>query len=391
MKTSTFVLAGVAVFGGVFGALRANDYLQHRASSSGMVAFNDPSATFKTAEYEPGGTVQAAPFDFRAASKKVNPSVVSVDQYRQLPTSSGFWGDDDGGRTVERETGQGSGVILTDSGIVVTNNHVVEGSSRLVVHLSDGRTANAKLLGRDQRSDLAVLKIDLPNITPIETGANSQVEVGEWVLAVGNPLGFANTVSVGVVSSLKRDLPVGVEGMTNAIQTDAAINPGNSGGALCDAQGRLIGINAAIASGNGGSVGIGFAIPVDRVKDVVQQIVKNGYVRYAGLGVGLDPRLEGILASPDARQQLAEQTGAQNVPEKGVIVGSAQGAAAQAGIQPYDVLLSIDGKEVANKFDLNKALGDKKPGDKAAVKFWDKGQTKTVDVTLQELQPQRNL
>ena len=179
--------------------------------------------------------------------------------------------------------------------------------------------------------------------------------------------------------------------MTNAIQTDAAINPGNSGGALCDAQGRLIGINAAIASENGGSVGIGFAIPVDRVKDVVQQIVKNGYVRYAGLGIGYSPQTEGILASPDARQQLAQQTGAENVPDKGVLVGTVQGAAASAGIQPYDVLLAIDGKDVTNKFDLNKALADKKPGDHASVKFWDKGQTKTADVTLQELQPQRRL
>ena len=144
------------------------------------------------------------------------------------------------------------------------------------------------------------------------------------MLAVGNPLGFSNTVSVGVVSSLKRDLPVGEAGLVNAIQTDAAINPGNSGGALCDAQGRLIGINSAIASGNGGSVGLGFSIPIDRVKQVVQDIKNFGYAKYAGLGVALFPY---DLANPGVRQELAQRTNAENVPEKGIIIQSAPGSA----------------------------------------------------------------
>jgi len=327
----------------------------------------------------------ATPFDFRASAKKVTPSVVSVDQFRQM--RRGFM-DEDG--TVEREVGQGSGVILSTDGIIVTNNHVVEGADRVSVHLSDGRTLDAKVLGTDPRSDLAVIRVQAKDLTPIETGDSAAVEVGQWVLAVGNPLGFANTVSVGVVSSLKRDLPVGEQGLVNAIQTDAAINPGNSGGALCDAQGRLIGINSAIASGTGQSVGIGFSIPVDRVKTVVQDIVKYGYARYAGLGVAFD-RQEGILAYPEARQQLTQLSGGANPPAKGLVVIEAPGAAGKAGIAKWDVITSVGGQAVNGMFDINKVLMGKKPGEAIKVGFWSKGENKTVSVTLQELQPDRRL
>ena len=385
MKTTTLVLAGVAVFAGVFGALRANDYLEHRSALP--IVFHESTTSGTPAAFDPAvGAVQAAPFDFRMAAKKINPSVVSVDQYRRIAQQD-FWGDR--GPSVERETGQGSGVILTDEGIIVTNNHVVEGSSKVVVHLSDGRTADAKVLGTDPRSDLAVLKITAKNLVPIETAPIDSLQVGQWVLAVGNPLGFSNTVSVGVVSSLKRDLPVGEAGLVNAIQTDAAINPGNSGGALCDAQGRLIGINSAIASGTGQSVGIGFSIPIDRVKSVVQDIVKNGYVKYAGLGIAKYP--DEYLINPAARQQIAERTGAENVPAKGILVQQSTGAAGGAGIGALDVITAIDGAATNSFFDLNKVLMGKKPGETVSVKYWSKGQSKTARVTLQELQPQRRL
>ena len=380
MKTSTLVLAGVAVFAGVFGALQADHYLENRQQSS-VPAILGATSTATPIAYS---TDQSSPFDFRAASKKVTPSVVSVDQYRRM--SQGFMDD----QTVEREVGQGSGVILSSDGLIVTNNHVVEGASRVAVHTSDGRTLDTKVLGTDPRSDLAVLRVSAKNLTPIETGESGQVEVGEWVLAVGNPLGFANTVSVGVVSSLKRDLPVGEQGLVNAIQTDAAINPGNSGGALCDAQGRLIGINSAIASGTGQSVGIGFSIPIDRVKTVVQDIVKYGYVRYPGLGLAFDRR-EGILAYPEARDQLSQLAGADNPPTKGLLVVEAPGAAGKAGIGKWDVVTTIDGQPVSGMFDINKVLLSKKPGDVVSVQYWSHGQTKTAKVSLQELQPQRSL
>ncbi len=385
MKTSTLALAGIAVFAGVFGALQADRYLAHRNVGANL-AFNT-GATGTPVVYAPaaGGT-SAAPFDFAAAAKKVNPSVVSIDQYRAMAQED-FMGNR--GPTVEQQVGQGSGVILTADGTIVTNNHVVQGGNRFVVHLSDGRTLEAKVVGQpDERSDLAVLKVDAKNLVPVETASMDSVQVGQWVLAVGNPLGFSNTVSVGVVSSLKRDLPVGEAGLVNAIQTDAAINPGNSGGALCDAQGRLIGINSAIASGNGGSVGLGFSIPIDRVKQVVQDISRFGYAKYAGLGVSL---FRDDLANPGVRESLAERANAGNVPQKGIIIQGAPGAAGRAGLSTFDVVTAIDGTPIARYFDVNKALMAKKPGDHVQVEFWSKGQTKTADVTLQDLQPQRRL
>jgi serine protease Do len=380
MKTSTLVLAGIAVFAGVFGALQADHYFTSgHSSTSSPVAFRE-GGTLSPITYSGEA---ANPFDFRSAAKKITPSVVSVDQFRRM--SQGFMDN----AQVEREVGQGSGVILSNDGIIVTNNHVVEGASRVSVHLSDGRTLDAKVLGTDPRSDLAVIRVEAKNLTPIEMGESGSAEVGEWVLAVGNPLGFANTVSVGVVSSLKRDLPVGDQGLVNAIQTDAAINPGNSGGALCDAQGKLIGINSAIASGTGQSVGIGFSIPVDRVKVVVQDIVKYGYARYAGLGIARYP--DGILADPDARQELATRTGGANVPDKGVLIRQSTGPADKAGIHALDVLLEIDHQSVGSMFDLNKVLMAKKPGDEVTVKYWSKGDVKTTQVALEELQPERRL
>ena len=391
MKTSTFVLVGAAALVGGFGALQADHYLAAHRSVATAVAFRESSATGTPAVFAPasGSTVAAgAPFDFAAAAKKANPSVVSIDQYRNMAQGD-FWGNR--GPSVEREVGQGSGVILSADGYLVTNNHVVEGGSRFVVHLSDGRTLQAKLVGEpDPRSDLAVLKVEGKGLTPIELAPEGSVQVGQWVLAVGNPLGFSNTVSAGVVSSLKRDLPVGEAGLVNAIQTDAAINPGNSGGALCDAQGRLIGINSAIASGNGGSVGLGFAIPVERVKTVVDSIVKNGRVDYAGLGIERYPD-DNALANPENRQEIAQRTNADNVPEKGVLVTRALNASAGRTFQPLDIITGIDGKPVSRFFDLNKALLDRKPGDHVKVTLWSKGQKKTVDVTLQDLQPQRSL
>lgn len=331
--------------------------------------------------FEPsaGAGAEAGRVDFRAAAKRVNPSVVSVDKFNRY--SRGFFDDS----IVEAETGTGSGVIVSTDGIVVTNNHVVQGAERVRVRLSDGRSVDAKVLGTDPTSDLAVLKISAKNLQPIEIGDSRSVEVGQWVMAVGNPLGFDNTVSVGVVSSLKRSLPVTRDnGLVDAIQTDAAINPGNSGGALCDANGRLIGINSAIASSTGQSVGIGFAIPTAQVKRVTDDIIKLGYVRYAGLGIQYSRRFDGALAYADFRRQVSEVTGGQNVPDSGILVRGVQQGAQAAGIQQNDILISIDGQPVESTFDLNRALVPKRPGDVVKVKFWSRGEVKTASVTLRE-------
>lgn len=384
MKLATIGWMSLAAFAGVFGALQL-DHLLSRSKDKPVEELPlQNELSIRPAGFESSTPTGAV--DFRAAAKKVNASVVSVDEYQRV--RRGFY-DDEG---ADAKTGTGSGVIISADGVIVTNNHVVSSQNgapvtQVKVRLSDQRTFTAKVLGKDPRADLAVLKIDAKNLTPIQLGSSSEVEVGQWVLAVGNPLGFDNTVSVGVVSSLKRDLPIGRSGLVNAIQTDAAINPGNSGGALTDVDGRLIGINSAIASSTGQSVGIGFAIPVDRVKAVVNDILKVGYARYAGLGITYNPDYDGALADPDFRYSFAQQfqLDETKIPQSGVVILGAAGSANSAGIQRGDVLVAIDDTPIDGSFALNKALMPRKPGDPAKVKVWSKGQTKTLDIKLQEV------
>lgn len=377
MKKTVYAFIAIACFGGVFGALQADKWLTKRQDSAPVQYRQE--ASIQPIQYT--GTV-ASPPDFRTAAKKVMPSVVAIDRFERV---ADMFGQDRG----VQETGSGSGVILSANGTIVTNNHVVADQrtgqpvDKVKVRLNDKRTFDAKVLGTDPRSDLAVIKIEAPNLTPIDLGDSSQLEIGQWVLAIGNPLGFDNTVSAGVVSSLKRDLPVGLSGLVNAIQTDAAINPGNSGGALTDANGRLIGVNSAIASNTGQSVGIGFAIPIDRVKQVVNDIVKLGYARYAGLGVSYAPSQ--ALLYPRNRRMIAEQTGAENIPNQGIVVQEATGAAATAGLKSLDIILEIDNTPIEGSFTLNKILTPKKPGDKVQVKYWSAGKVKTTSLTLQEI------
>lgn len=379
MKKSAYIFMALAACVGVIAGLQADRWF-HRIrtnSDTPSLVFNEPYR-FEPAQYSADS---AGPADFRAAAKRVTPSVVSVDQFQR--TQSMF---DDTARLAE--TGTGSGVIVSADGTIITNNHVVARAEQVRVRLNDKRAFIARVIGTDPRSDIAVLKIQADKLAPIELGDSSKLEVGQWVVAVGNPLGFDNTVSVGVVSSLGRTL--GIEGsyLTDGIQTDAAINPGNSGGALTDARGRLIGINSAIASNNNGSVGIGFAIPVNRVKRILTDIVKLGHARYAGLGVSLDPSVDGVLTLPNVRQQVKDRTGAEP-PQHGVILQpnavAAGSAAAKAGISGLDVLLEIDGNRLDGTIDVNRLLNDKNPGDVVSVKYWSRGNTKTVKVILEEL------
>jgi len=387
MKKQVLVGLGTAtvVTLGVCGGIRLDRYLQQQADLA--VISKRTTVEGVPAAFDPA-PLPAGAVDFRVAAKKVMASVVSVDRFaRQRDMFTG--------EAQDVETGTGSGVIISNTGLIVTNNHVVsqagmrgarEGKVR--VRLQDKRTFEAKVLGTDERSDIAVLKIEAPNLQPIELGRSGGLEVGQWVMAVGNPLGFDNTLSVGVISSLKRNLPVGVQGLVDGIQTDAAINPGNSGGALCDSQGRLIGINTAIASNTGTSVGIGFAVPIDRVNRVVQDIVKFGYAKYAGLGVSYNPRWVGLLADPYFRSQVGEYHETESVPDHGIVLDTVSGALKSAGAKRYDILLEIEGEKIESTFDMNKALLTRKPGDKVKVKFWSKGKTQEAQVALVEIQPE---
>lgn len=381
MKKSSYLFIALAVFAGAFGAIQLSSWLSRRADISSLagsisrtpVSFaDDPSIS--------------GPRDFSDTASKVLPSVVSVDN---LQAQTNFWTD----QTSIRKAATGSGVILTSTGVIVTNNHVVSGAAEVRVRLSDKRVFMAKVIGTDKRADLAVLKIDGTNLTPIQMGDSDKMRPGQWVMAVGNPLDFAETVSVGVVSNTSRTLPTQNGGvLVHAIQTDAAINPGNSGGALTDEQGRLIGINSAISSPTGSSIGIGFAIPVNRVRQTVHDILKYGHSMEGVLGLIPKPGWDGLLSDPQARQELASASGADSVPQKGLVIpypdnfngyGLVGGyPAAAAGLRPLDIILSIDGTPITDNLSFMAALADKRAGQTVQVQYWSKGQTKTIGIVL---------
>lgn len=371
-KIAILVVAG---FIGALAALQLSQWMNRP-----RVEVEAPAADFL--QGVPGNSVRNASLDnlpvavdFREAAKRIMPTVVAIETISQRQA----W------LNTYSERGMGSGVVISRDGHIITNAHVIDGATEVRVHFNDGRKMEATIVGSDPRSDLAVVKVASTDLTPARIGISSKLEIGEWVIAVGNPLGYENTVSVGVVSSLGRTLPTQSSVLVDAIQTDAAINQGNSGGALANAQGELVGINTAIASNSGGSIGIGFAIPIDRAKKIVDEILKFGRVKYGWLGVETDRR-SGILENPRARAELERLVGA-TPPSSGLLVlRSRRGSPAdRAGLAQFDVLLSIDGKPMKEPIDLHLNMLDRRPGDTVTVKFWSKGETKTVRVRLEDI------
>lgn len=319
--------------------------------------------------------------DFRSAAKRILPSVVSIDTVIEGET----WF----GERFTQNYGQGSGVVVSKNGYIVTNNHVVvddrgQSVSKVVVTFADNSTAEAKIIGRDPRSDLAVIKVEKQTVTAIEFADSSKLEVGQWVLAAGNPLGYENTISVGVISNIGRMIPNEQAVFVDGIQTDAAINQGNSGGALTDASGRLIGINVAIATPNQGSVGIGFAIPSNRVEAVMNEIIKTGRVQYGYLGLTIHQQTN-LLSEEPARREIAQIVGSNSLPPaEGVLIGDVDrnSPAELGGLSPLDIITKLDGKNVKELLDFNVFFSNKKPGEKVSVTYWSQGQTKTAEITL---------
>ena len=376
MKAGHVILVGLGLFGTVFaGTLAAFKF-------SDSIKTPQPTFALKTGAptLEVQNSARSLP-DFRAASKQILPSIVSITT---LMEGENWFGE----RYIE-PSGSGSGVVLSQSGHIVTNNHVVTSGGRrmadkIIVKFSNGETVEAKVIGTDPRSDIAVLQVQNTELKPILTGDSNALEVGQWVIAAGNPLGFEQTVSVGIVSNKGRplksdDYAIFVDG----IQTDAAINKGNSGGALCDAEGRLVGINTMIASTDQGSIGIGFAIPVNRVKAVVDEIIKYGHARYGRIGIAVRSD-SSILGIAQIRERLKQQVGAQtDPPNEGVIVSQVfQGPAATAGISPLDVITSINGKSMKATEDYQVFMADKKPGEELKITVWSRGETKTITLKL---------
>jgi Do/DeqQ family serine protease len=335
--------------------------------------------TFKP-EWLPGGRVplalpaptliQAAPAalaasgsataSFAGAAAQAAPAVVSVmatkrgtnDPHANVPGFEEFFGNN----ARRRQLGLGSGVIVSPEGYLLTNHHVIEGASEIEVQLTDGRSTTAKVVGSDPETDIAVLKIDLPGALPVmRLGDVRALRVGDAVLAIGNPFNVGQTVTAGIVSALDRT-GAGSQ-FQNFIQTDAAINPGNSGGALVDAAGALVGINTAIFSRSGGSMGIGFAVPVDTARSVMEQLIAGGEVRRGWIGV--EPR----ELTPELAESLALEL------RSGVLIAGVlqNGPAAKAGLQPGDVVVKVAERPVRAASDLFAAVASLEPGKNAPV------------------------
>ena len=270
--------------------------------------------------------------------------------------------------------GQGSAFVVSSDGYILTNHHVVGDSSKVTVKFSDGREMLAKVVGSDSQSDVAVIKVDAKNLATVPLGDSTKTEVGEWVLASGAPYGLTQTLTAGIVSAIGRN-SVGIANYENFIQTDAAINPGNSGGPLVNLRGEVIGINTAIYSRNGGSVGLGFAIPVEIAKQVYEQILDHGSVVRGYLGV----RIQALT------QELAERFGLKDT--HGVLVGDVEKGTPgeKAGLKQADVIVEMDGKKIDEAASFRNAIAMRAPGSKVNLTVVRDGQRVGVAATLGKL------
>jgi serine protease DegQ len=325
--------------------------------------------------HNPGSLAEAAKLSspavvniFTSKANKKRPGKKGAPHQNE-PWFQFFFGDQ--APNDEPSNSLGSGVIVSPQGIILTNHHVIEGADEIEVAFADGRKRNAKLIGSDPETDIAVLKIDatdLPN--PITLGKMESVQVGDVVLAIGNPFGVGQTVTSGIVSALGRN-QLGINTFENFIQTDAAINPGNSGGALVDTKGNLIGINTAIYSRSGGNMGIGFAIPINTAKQVMESILTSGSVTRGWIGV------EPQNLSKELAESLNLAKDTTGVLISGVLEG---GPADKAGMKPGDVLTQVNGQAVNDVAALLNRIAQTKPGDEAKINLLRKGKPMALKV-----------
>ena len=304
----------------------------------------------------------SGPFSYAAAVEKAAPAVVNINIAKVVsvetnpllsdPVFRQFFGGGPGSTRKQVERSLGSGVIFSEQGYILTNHHVIASASAIQVFLRDGRSAKAVVIGSDPETDVAVLKIDLPRLPIITLGKSERVRVGDVSLAIGNPFGVGQTVTMGIVSATGRSA-LGINTFENFIQTDAAINPGNSGGALVDAHGHLIGINTAIFSQSGGSIGIGFAIPSSLAKGVMDQIIEHGRPLRGWLG------FEAQVMTPELLEAFGLQKGTQ-----GLVITTLyrNGPAHKAGVEPGDVLVAINGAKIGDAREALMVISGHKPG-----------------------------
>ncbi|MFZ9943800.1 MAG: Do family serine endopeptidase [Bacteroidia bacterium] len=362
--------SGAAIYSGFFG--------MKTPTGKDLLKSDTPARFTAVAD----GSIQAMPEGFVAASDATIPAVVHVKTTYSVNSGGGyvnpfqdfFWGNR-GYNNPQPARSAGSGVIITDDGFIVTNNHVVENSDKVEVTLHDKRTLQAKVIGTDPSTDLALLKIEDKGLPYLPYGNSDDVKVGEWVLAVGNPFNLTSTVTAGIVSAKARNisiLPDQQFPIESFIQTDAAVNPGNSGGALVDTEGSLIGINTAIASSTGSYSGYSFAIPVNIVRKVVSDLIEYGKVQRAFIGVSIR----------DIDSKLAEEKGFKKL--NGVYVAGLTdgGAAESAGMEEGDIITMVGGVSVNSSPELQEQVSKFRPGDKVEVTINRGGSIKKLMVTL---------
>ena len=332
------------------------------------------------------------PNSFADLVEELSPSVVSIasttiiennsqNQIPQFPEGSPFdeffkdYFDRDQRRSQRPMTGLGSGFVISENGIIVTNNHVIEGADEITVILSDETEFMAELLGRDPKADIAVLKInpDKTNLTAVKWGDSDDMRVGDWTIAIGNPLGLGGTVTAGILSAISRDIGGGP--YVKFLQTDASINRGNSGGPLFNLNGEVIGINTAIVSQTGGSIGLGFAIPSNSAKKIVQQLKEFGKTKRGWLGVQIQP----------VTSDFAESLGLPN--QNGAFVSNVnpKGPSKDAGLEPGDVILKFNNQEIVKMSDLPRVVAESDVGSLANLEIWRKNKIINLEVILGEL------
>ena len=305
-----------------------------------------------------------------AARQGRGPQMDPNDPFYEFFRQFGFPGGGAQGRPNVPTHGQGSGFIVSADGLVLTNAHVVKGASDVTVKLTDRREFRAKVLGSDPKTDVAVLKIDAKDLPTVRLGTTRDLQVGEWVLAIGSPFGFENSVTAGVVSAKGRSLPD--DSLVPFIQTDVAVNPGNSGGPLFNARGEVVGINSQIYSRSGGYQGVSFAIPIELAAKIKDQIVATGKVRHAQLGVAVQ----------EVNQAFAESFQLDK-PEGALVASVSKGSPAEkAGLQPGDVIRQIDGHAIVASGDLPAWVGQAQPGQQAKLSVWRQGKVVELTATL---------
>ncbi|MBR7747125.1 S1C family serine protease [Undibacterium baiyunense] len=350
----------------------------------GLVINKNVSLTSSATLKEAPSNKNNAPGTYHLAAKRAMPSVVNISATRSSgnnnpllndPFFKRFFGEQAKPKA-ERPSSSGSGVIMSPQGHILTNNHVIQGAGAIEVALADGRQATAKVIGTDPDTDLAVLQIDLKDLPTITLGHSEEANVGDVVLAIGNPFGVGQTVTMGIISALGRN-SVGINTYENFIQTDAAVNPGNSGGALVDANGNLLGINSAIYSQNGGSLGIGFAIPVSTIKMVMEAIITDGQVVRGYLGISPE----------DITEEMAESFNIKQT--KGSIVAAVVrgGPADQAGVKPGDICIAIDGKAFSNSREMMNQIAQLKPNSKAKLTLVRQSNEMQLDIVVGKRPP----